>query len=105
MVPGHICGSDQGGMTMQLDDRVALVTGAGSGIGQASAILLAREGARVAALGRTEDELKETVEKIEKEGGQAIAVHADISDADEMQAAVRRVCDRWGRIDIVFANA
>jgi len=90
---------------MQLDDRVALVTGAGSGIGQASALLMAREGAKVAALGRTEDELKGTVEQIEKAGGEAMVVVADISDADETQAAVRRISDRWGRIDIVFANA
>src|SRR5918993_4451657 len=90
---------------MQLDDRVALVTGAGSGIGQASAFLLAREGAKIAALGRSEDELKETVARIEKEGGEAMAVVADISDAEDMEAAVRRICDRWGRVDIVFANA
>jgi NAD(P)-dependent dehydrogenase (short-subunit alcohol dehydrogenase family) len=90
---------------MQLADRVALVTGAGSGIGQASAYLLAREGAKVAALGRSEDELKETVARIEGEGGEAMAVIADISDAEEMEAAVRRISDRWGRIDIVFANA
>ncbi len=90
---------------MQLDDRVAVVTGAGSGIGQASACLLAREGAKIAALGRGADDLKETVARIENEGGEAMAVVADISDAEEMEAAVRRICDRWGRIDIVFANA
>ena len=90
---------------MQLQERVALVTGAGSGIGQAAAFALAREGARIAALGRSEDELEETVAGIVREGGEAIAVVADVSDADEMQAAVRRICDQWGRIDIVLANA
>jgi len=90
---------------MQLEDRVALVTGAGSGIGQAAAFALAREGAKIAALGRGEDELEETITRIVRDGGEAIAVVADVSDADEMQAAVRRISDRWGRIDIVFANA
>jgi len=90
---------------MQLEDRVALVTGAGSGIGQAAAFALAREGAKIAALGRGEDELEETITRIVRDGGEAIAVVAGGSDADEMQAAVRRISDRWGRIDIVFANA
>jgi len=90
---------------MQLEDRVAMVTGAGSGIGQASAYLLAREGAKIAALGRSDDELEETVARIGQGGGEALPILADISHPDEMQAAVRRICDRWGRLDIVFANA
>jgi NAD(P)-dependent dehydrogenase (short-subunit alcohol dehydrogenase family) len=84
---------------------VALITGAGSGIGRASALLLAREGAKVAALGHTEDELNETVARIEKDGGEALAVLADVSKADEMKRAYRQVSDRWGRLDVVLANA
>ena len=90
---------------MKLKDRVALVTGAGSGIGKAAALLLAQEGARVGALGRTEEELRQTVAEIERAGGEAVALVADVSRPDEMSAAVERLAGRWGRIDIVFANA
>lgn len=90
---------------MQLVDKVALITGAGSGIGKAAAQLLAKEGAKVAALGRTEDELKELVQRIESLGGEAVLVMADISDPDQMQQAYQQVIQRWGRLDIVFANA
>jgi NAD(P)-dependent dehydrogenase (short-subunit alcohol dehydrogenase family) len=90
---------------MQLSGKVALITGAGSGIGKASALLLAREGARVAALSRTEDEIRETAEEIERSGGEAMFVTADISSPEQMQRAVQEVIDRWGRLDTVFANA
>ncbi len=87
---------------MQLTDKVALVTGAGSGIGKAAAQLLAQAGAKVAALGRTEDELKETVAQIP---GEAMPVVADISQPQQMQQATEQIIERWGRLDIVFANA
>lgn len=90
---------------MQLTGKVALVTGAGSGIGQATAKLMAKEGAKVALLGRTEDELKETQTQIEGNGGTAIPVVADISQPEQMQQATQKVVDQWGRLDIVFANA
>jgi NAD(P)-dependent dehydrogenase (short-subunit alcohol dehydrogenase family) len=84
---------------------VALVTGAGSGIGRATALLLAREGARVAALSRTEEELREVVDEIQAGGGEGMVVTADVSQADEVRSAVDRVAGRWGRLDVVFANA
>src|SRR3954452_2302957 len=90
---------------MQLQNKVALITGAGSGIGKAAALLLAREGARVAALSRTPDEIEQTVAEIEKAGGEAIAVTADISQPEDMERAVQQTVDKWGRLDIVFANA
>ncbi|HEV2859416.1 MAG TPA: SDR family NAD(P)-dependent oxidoreductase [Pyrinomonadaceae bacterium] len=90
---------------MLLKDRVAVVTGAGSGIGKAAALLLAREGARVGALGHTEEQLQETVEQIKREGGEAIALVADVSDPEQMRRATERAAEEWGRIDIVFANA
>jgi len=90
---------------MQLADRVALVTGAGSGIGQASALLLAREGAAIAALDRDEADLEETVARIEAEGGRAIALGADVSRAEEVERSVGRVDQAFGRLDIVVANA
>lgn len=90
---------------MQLDGRVALVTGAGSGIGAAAARLLASEGARVACVSRTREELDELVGEIEAAGGQAMTVVADVSKADQVEKAVQQTVDAWGRLDIVFANA
>jgi NAD(P)-dependent dehydrogenase (short-subunit alcohol dehydrogenase family) len=90
---------------MQLAEKVALITGAGSGIAKAAALLLAKEGAKIAALGRTEDELKETVNQIQEAGGEAIPISADISQPMEMQQAVEQIGNKWGRLDIVFANA
>jgi NAD(P)-dependent dehydrogenase (short-subunit alcohol dehydrogenase family) len=90
---------------MQLAERVALITGAGSGIGKAAALLLAKEGAKIGALGRTQDELKDTVAQIQGAGGEAIPIDADISQPKEMQQAVQQLVDQWGRLDIVFANA
>jgi NAD(P)-dependent dehydrogenase (short-subunit alcohol dehydrogenase family) len=90
---------------MQLAGKVALVTGAGSGLGKAAALLLAHEGARVAALGRTQGQLDETVAAIQQSGGEALAVLADVSQPVAMQQAIRQIADQWQRLDIVFANA
>ena len=90
---------------MQLAGRVALVTGAGSGIGKAAAQLLAKEGAKVAALGRSDDDVQQTLEEIQKSGGEAIPVLADISQPEAMQQAIQAIADKWSRLDIVFANA
>lgn len=90
---------------MSLSNQVALITGAGSGIGRAAALRLAEEGARIAALGRTEKELNATVKSIEKAGGTAMAVVADISDPEAVERAVNTVIGEWNRLDIVFANA
>lgn len=90
---------------MQLTNKVALVTGAGSGIAKAAAKLFAKEGAKVAALGHTKDELEETVAQIQSDNGEAIPLIADISKPEEMQQAIQEIADKWGRLDIVFANA
>ena len=90
---------------MQLDGKVALITGGGEGIGKASAILMAKEGARVAVLGRHKENLDPVVEEIEKAGGQGLAVVADVSKVDDMKRAVEEVVEKWGRLDVVFANA
>jgi NAD(P)-dependent dehydrogenase (short-subunit alcohol dehydrogenase family) len=92
-------------MANELKDRVALVTGAGSGIGEAAAKRLAKAGARVGALGRTKDELEATVKAIEKEGGEAMALLADVSEPEEVRRAIEALVSRWGRLDVVFANA
>jgi len=90
---------------MALTGKVALITGAGSGIGKATAVLLAKHGVRVAALSHTEDEVKQAAAEIERDGGQAMAVVADTSQDQQMKQAVQQVVDRWGQLDIVFANA
>ncbi len=89
----------------ELGGKVALVTGGGSGIGEATALLFAQQGARVAVLGRTVDELQNTVDQITKAGGEAISVIADISQADQMERAIAEINTKWGQLDIVFANA
>lgn len=90
---------------MDLTGKVALITGAGSGIGKAAAVLLAQNGARVAALSHTSDEIEKTVEEIKSQGGDAIATVADVADEQQMQQAVQQIIDRWGKLDVVFANA
>ncbi len=90
---------------MQLAGKVALVTGGGEGIGKAAALLLAREGAKVAVLGRHRETLDPVVDQVAAEHGDAIPVCADVSDPAQMRAAVKEVVDKWGRLDIVFANA
>lgn len=90
---------------MQLSGRVALITGAGSGIGRAAAVLLAREGARVGVLDQTEGDVRETVEEIRRGGGTALSLAADVSRPGEVEGAVARLEREWGRLDVVFANA
>jgi NAD(P)-dependent dehydrogenase (short-subunit alcohol dehydrogenase family) len=90
---------------MQLTNKVALITGAGSGIGKAAALLLAKEGAKIAAIDHTPEESQETIEKIRQSGGEAITTIADISQPDQMQKAFQTIGEQFGQIDIVFANA
>jgi len=90
---------------MHLQGKVAMVTGAGSGIGKASALLLAEHGAHVACLSRSEDELRAVCDTIISAGGEAMALVADVSLPDDLARAVEATVGRWGRIDIVLANA
>jgi NAD(P)-dependent dehydrogenase (short-subunit alcohol dehydrogenase family) len=90
---------------MQLEGKVALITGAGSGIGKAAALLLAREGARIGALSREAGETRQTVEEITAAGGEAVSLIADVSQPEDMRRAVDELIGRWDRLDIVFANA
>ncbi|HYP20551.1 MAG TPA: SDR family NAD(P)-dependent oxidoreductase [Chloroflexia bacterium] len=88
-----------------LKGKVALITGAGSGIGRAAALLLGKEGTRIGALGLDQEELQKVVDEIESKGGEAIPIVADVSQPDQMQQAVQQLVDRWDRVDFVFANA
>ena len=90
---------------MKLKDRVAIVTGGASGIGAASAIAFAAEGARVLVVDVDEAGSKKTVEQIEKGGGRAVALQSDVTRAADNRAVVERALALWSRLDIVFANA
>jgi len=90
---------------MQFEGRVALITGAGSGIGKAAALLLAREGAKVAALDLAGDELEQTAQQISGRGGEAMTLACDVSRPEQVRQAVERAAAEWGRVDVVFANA
>jgi 3-oxoacyl-[acyl-carrier protein] reductase len=90
---------------MRLKDRVAIVTGGASGIGAASALAMAREGARVLVVDLNEAGAKGIVEQIEKGGGHAAAARADVTRAGDNQAIVEQATSRWGRLDVFFANA
>ncbi|WP_406329775.1 SDR family NAD(P)-dependent oxidoreductase [Streptomyces sp. NBC_00203] len=85
--------------------RTALVTGAGSGIGRATALALAAEGAHVVVAGRTAAPLDETVALIEERGGKALSVTADVSRAADWQALVAVAVDRFGSLDVAVNNA
>jgi NAD(P)-dependent dehydrogenase (short-subunit alcohol dehydrogenase family) len=85
--------------------RVAFVTGAASGIGRATAVAFAQEGARVAILDRTEDALRETAEAIRTNGGDVLTIACDVAQPDEVEVAVRRVVEAFGQLDVAFNNA
>ncbi|WP_297106142.1 SDR family NAD(P)-dependent oxidoreductase [uncultured Devosia sp.] len=88
-----------------LEGKVALVTGAGSGIGKATALKLAREGAAVVAMSRTREEVEATAEEIRSAGGQSMPGVCDVTDDAGMRDLVARTIDTFGRLDIVVANA
>jgi NAD(P)-dependent dehydrogenase (short-subunit alcohol dehydrogenase family) len=90
---------------MELQGKVALVTGAGSGIGKAAAMRFAREGAMVGVLSHTEDEIRKVAQEIERAGGKAIPLVADVGDEGQMKKAVADLVQAYGGLDIVFANA
>jgi NAD(P)-dependent dehydrogenase (short-subunit alcohol dehydrogenase family) len=90
---------------MDLAGKYALVTGGGSGIGRAAALRLAENGADVAILGRTREELDRVAGEIRKTGRDSLVLAADISDEEQMRAAFEEVRRSFGRLDFVFANA
>lgn len=90
---------------MKLADKVAIITGGNSGIGEATAELFAREGARVCITGRNETRCREITARIKESGGQAIFVVADVRSTDDCQKTVDDTLKAFGKVDILFNNA
>jgi NAD(P)-dependent dehydrogenase (short-subunit alcohol dehydrogenase family) len=88
-----------------LDSKVALITGAGQGVGQGIALAFAKEGARIAAIGRTESKLLDTVGQIQAFGGEAVSIVADVNEMADIQRSIDDTVAAFGRIDILVNNA
>ncbi|GAB1420267.1 SDR family NAD(P)-dependent oxidoreductase [Anaerolineales bacterium] len=90
-----------------LKGKVALITGGGSGIGKATALRLAKSGAKIAILGRDQEQLQQVIQEIEEKTDcrQTLSLVADISQPKAMQAAIDQIIEEWGQLEIVFANA
>jgi NADP-dependent 3-hydroxy acid dehydrogenase YdfG len=92
-------------MSERLDGTVALVTGASSGIGEATAVELARQGARVSIVARRRDRLAELATRLEADGSDVLVVEADVTDEAAARGAVEQTVQRFARLDTVIANA
>lgn len=90
---------------MQLQDKVAIITGAATGIGRATALLFAKEGASVVVADINEDDAQRTVADIEDKGGSARFVQTDVSEAEDVQALMERSAEEMGGIDVLVNNA
>ncbi|MGE2719466.1 SDR family NAD(P)-dependent oxidoreductase [Mycolicibacterium celeriflavum] len=89
---------------MKLDGKSTIVTGAGSGVGRASAVLFAREGARTVVADIDLERAKETVNEIEAAGGTAVPIGVDVADEDQVRQMITTAVDWFGRLDILFNN-
>lgn len=90
---------------MDLKNKVVMITGASSGIGKATAIKLAKEGASVVLCARSEDKLKNIKDDIEKDGGKALVVKTDVTKPEDFKRAVSQTLDEYGSIDVLINNA
>jgi len=91
-------------MADRLRDKVTLITGAGSGIGRATALVFAAEGAKVVSLDSNREAAAETARLVEEGGGEAIALAADVSREEDVAAAVEATVARFGRLDVLVAS-
>jgi len=89
----------------RLKDKIAFITGAGSGIGRAAALRLAEEGAKICLIDMMNDRTESVQQQIKQLGGESLFVDTDVANPDRVQQAVQRAVERFGRIDVVFANA
>ena len=89
----------------KLDGKVVVITGASSGIGEATAEALAEEGATVVVAARREERLSELVERLNDDGGKALAVECDVTDEEQAHALIQRAKDEFGQVDILVNNA
>lgn len=89
----------------KLEGKIALVTGASSGIGAATAMMLAGEGALVVAIARRADRLRDLVDRIDAAGGEALAIAVDVTDEAQVETMIAKVIENYGRIDILLAIA
>lgn len=90
---------------MRMDQKVALITGGGSGLGRETAFLFQEEGARVVLLDRVEERAEATAKEIDDRGGQAIAIGGDVASEEDVERAVAAATSSFGRLDVLFANA
>ncbi|HEX9617060.1 MAG TPA: SDR family NAD(P)-dependent oxidoreductase [Anaerolineales bacterium] len=90
---------------MTIQDKVAIITGASSGIGRATALALAREGANVVLASRNLSALKDAAREVKALGRQALVIPCDVPQAEQVQSMVAETVERLGRVDILFANA
>lgn len=90
---------------MRLQDKVIIVTGGGSGIGAATCVAFAREGAKVAVVNRTLSKAEAVVQTIRQNDGTAVAIQADVAESDNVQRMIAITIDKFKQIDVVFNNA
>jgi len=90
---------------VELEGKVALVTGGTAGIGRETAILFAKAGAKVGVAGRREPEGQETIELVRAAGGEGLFVRTDVSKASEVDALIQKTVEKFGRLDVAFNNA
>ena len=92
-------------MSKQLQDKIAIVTGAASGLGKEIAVTYAREGAKVAVADLNRDAAQKVADEVKAEGGRAMAIAVDVSDEGQVNAGVAEVVKAWGGVDILVSNA
>lgn len=92
-------------MAGRLVGKVAIITGAGSGIGEATALIFAKEGAKVSLAGRRVAKIQSVADRIQSEGGEARAFETDVRSADQVQDLISKTVEHFGKLDILFNNA